>query len=337
VVLVDTPGLAEIDGEERGQVATDAAQGADIILLVVDGPLREWEVQLVRRLATMEKRILICLNKADWYDRREQESLFQQIREQVPSEVQAEDVVAVRSQVTQRTQRHVFPDGSQVDRLVDVPPDISPLADRMLQLVERDGRELVLANLLLQSRGLVDEGKERVRRALDQRAWETVDIYMWGAGSAAALSPWPVLDLVAGTAVSTKMVVDLGQIYRQEIDLSAAVRLLAQLGKQLLGILGVTAATPAVAAGVASLLKSVPGAGTLAGGILQGIVQALITRWIGGVFIAYFREEMRQTPSGLADLARREWQRITTLDELRKLVQTARTRLLPKEERAGNA
>ena len=62
----------------------------------------------------------------------------------------------------------------------------------------------------------------------------------------------------------------------------------------------------------------------LAGGLLQGLVQALVTRWIGRVFMAYFRQELQQPEGGLAGLARREWQRITTVEELRKLVQRAR-------------
>ena len=51
---------------------------------------------------------------------------------------------------------------------------------------------------------------------------------------------------------------------------------------------------------MASLLKTVPGVGTIAGGFLQGLVQALVTRWIGGVFIEYFSDEMRQPEGGLA-------------------------------------
>ena len=40
--------------------------------------------------------------------------------------------------------------------------------ERMMSIVERDGRDLLLANLLLQSRGLVDEAKERVLAALER-------------------------------------------------------------------------------------------------------------------------------------------------------------------------
>jgi uncharacterized protein (DUF697 family) len=197
----------------------------------------------------------------------------------------------------------------------------------MLQVVRRDGRDLLLANLLLQSRGLVEEARERVQESLDKRAWEIVDKYMWGAGGAAALSPLPFLDLAAGGAISVKMIVDLARVYRQDIDLDAAVRILGQLGKNLVTILGVNLATPAVVAAIASLLKTVPGAGTIAGGMLQGMVQALVTRWIGAVFIAYFRSEMRGDEKGLAMLAREQWNRVTSITELHKLVQAARTRL----------
>jgi uncharacterized protein (DUF697 family) len=150
---------------------------------------------------------------------------------------------------------------------------------------------------------------------------------MWGAGGAAALSPFPLLDLAAGCAISSKMVLDLARVYRQEVDVNTVVTLLGELGKNLLSILGVTAATPAVTAAIAALLKTIPGAGTIAGGFLAGIVQALITRWIGAVFIEYFRGEMQQTGGSLTAVAREQWQRLTTVEELRKLLRDARKHL----------
>lgn len=327
VVLVDTPGLSEVDGTERGGLSAEAAKDADLVLMVVDGPLRQWEFALLRRLGEMEKRVLVCLNKADWYDARDRDRLLGQIREQVKPFVEEADVVAVRAQTTMRPRVRVLPDGSQAEESVEVSPDIEPLANRMLEIVRRDGRDLLLANLLLQSRGLIEEARRRVQETLDRRARGTVDAYMWGAGGAAALSPLPVVDLVAGSAITAKMVVELARIYRQDIDWDTAVKLLAQLGKNLLAILGVNAAAPAVAAVSASVLKTVPGIGTLAGGFLQGIVQALVTRWIGAVFIEYFKNEMRQPEGGLASLARREWERLTTMDQLRALIVAARTRL----------
>jgi uncharacterized protein (DUF697 family) len=99
------------------------------------------------------------------------------------------------------------------------------------------------------------------------------------------------------------------------------------MGKNLIATLGVAGLTPAVASQVATLLKVVPGAGMIAGGLLQGIVQALVTRWIGYVFTEYFKNEMKVPEGGLAGLARRQWQQLTSLGELHRFVVEARSRL----------
>jgi uncharacterized protein (DUF697 family) len=224
----------------------------------------------------------------------------------------------------------VTPAGEEIEETIPVPAEITPLAERMQQIVQREGQDLLLANLLLQSRGLVEEAKQAAQAALDRRAWELVDRYTWGAGGAAALSPTPVLDLLAGSAITTKMVVDLAAVYKQDVDLKIAMELLGQLGKNLLAILGVAAAGPAVTSAVASLLKTVPGAGTIAGGVLQGVVQALVTRWIGAVFVEYFRNEMQVPQGGLAALARRQWQQITSTVEMHRFLTAASKHLLGK-------
>ena len=71
-------------------------------------------------------------------------------------------------------------------------------------------------------------------------------------------------------------------------------------------------------------------AGQIAGGVLQGAVQALITKWIGAVFIEYFRNEMQTPEGGMAGLARRQWEQVTMISELRKLVTSARQKLTAK-------
>lgn len=327
VLLIDTPGLGEVEGAERVAIAAQAARDADLVLVVVDGPLRESEHRLLVRLGEMEKRILVCLNKADWYVAEEMAALLGQITEQVQGMVQPADVLAVRSQPTMRKRVRVLAGDGEQEEQVPVPADIGPLARRMLEVIVASGRELLMANLLLRSRGVVEDAHRFVEEALDKQAKEIVDRYTWASGAAAALSPLPLFDLFASSAITVKLVVDLARIYRQEFDFDTAVNLLAQLGKNLIAILGVNAAAPAVMAALASLLKTVPIAGTIAGGALQGIVQALVTRWIGLVFIAYFKSEMKMPPEGLANLARREWQRLTSPAELMKFLHDARQRL----------
>lgn len=327
VVLVDTPGLAEVEGESRAADAASAAESADLVLFVVDGPLKSYEEELLRLLAGMQKRLVLCLNKTDWYDRHQQADLLAQLREQSAGLVQPDDVVAVQARETKRQQIRVLPDGTESTEEVLDPPDIAPLATRLSTIVRKEGGDLLLANLLMQSRGLVDEAKERVLVALDEEADRVIDRYMWAAAGVTAVNPVPLLDVAGGSAITVKMVLDLAQVYKQKIDADTVIEILAQLSKNLIAILGVTAVGPALVAGVGTTLKLAPGVGTIAGGLLQGSVQALVTRWIGKVFCSYYRNQMEPPEGGLAELARKQWDVVTSAEEIRKLVTKGRERL----------
>lgn len=327
VLLVDTPGLGEIDAPEQAAIAAQAARDADLVLLVVDGPLRRSEHELLSCLARMDKAILLCLNKADWYAPDDQARLRQQLLEQVRGAIPAENIVVVRAEATVRPRIKVLPDGTEQVEEQIIPPDVSPLAQRMLALLTGQGQQLLLANLLWQSRALVETSRQQVEAALDRQAREIIDRYTWASGATAALSPFPVVDLFASGAISVKLLLELARVYHQPLDLDAATTLLTQLGKNFFAILGVNAATPAVTMTVASLLKSVPLAGTLAGGLLQAVVQSLVTHWIGLVFQTYCKSEMKLTPESLADVARRQWKHLTDPAALVAFARQARQQL----------
>lgn len=326
VVLTDTPGLAEVEGVAHSAVSVEAAEEADLVLFVVDGPLKHYEQELLELLARMEKRVVLCLNKEDWYDARQQEGLLAQLAEQASPAVNPADIVAVRASPTKRRQVRVLPDGTEEVGEVTDPPDISALAERLLTIVRKEGGDLLLANLLVRSRGLVDDAKEKVLAALDEEANRVIDRYMWAAGGA-GLIPIPLLDIAGGSAVTLKMVIDLASVYKQKIDTDTVVEMLAQLSKNLIAMLGTSVAAMGLGAAVGSMLKTVPGIGTIAGGLMQGTVQALVTRWIGKIFCQYYRNEMKSPPGGLAELAKDQWKEVTSPDELRKLVRLGRDRL----------
>jgi small GTP-binding protein len=327
VTLVDTPGLGEVHGAEREELAKQCARDADLVLLVTDGPLRDFEMQLLEILAAMEKPLLVCLNKEDWYRPGDRDLLLDQIAGQVSRFVSRENVVSLRAKPTKRIRTRVLADGTQCDEEVEVPPDISSLARRMQQVVEHDGRDMLLANVLLQARGVAAEAKAEVQSELDAKARQIVDRSMWQAGAAAALSPFPVVDVAAGLGITSHMVVQLARVYKQKIDLDTASRLISELGKQLVSVAGANLTAPFAASGIASLLKTVPVAGTISGGVLQGLVQVLVTRWIGGVFIEYYRNEMREEATDWASLARSQWAKVTQREELTRLVTAGIARL----------
>jgi GTP-binding protein EngB required for normal cell division/uncharacterized protein (DUF697 family) len=334
VRLVDTPGLGEMHGARRADTAIDAARTADLILYVTDGVLRDFEFDVLRRLAALEKRIVVCLNKEDTFSARDREGLLEQMAAQLKGVVPTTDFVSVRANPGMRTRVRVTSAGEEVEEQVAVEPDVSALASRMLDIMDKEGSRLLLANLLIRSRGLVSDTKERVRAQLEKEARDLVGRYMWQAGGAAALSPFPLLDIAAGLGISYKMVIDIAEIFRQKVDLDSAREMVAQAGKNLMTSAGASLATPALATLAASSLKTIPGVGTIAGGAMQGLVQALVTRWIGLVFIKYFRDEMTDPARVMPELARAQWAEVTRPAELARLVQEGMRRFGKERENA---
>ena len=336
VMLVDTPGIGVVDNEEHAKIAKEAARNADLVLLVLDGPLRESEFETLKVLGGLKKPLHVCLNKTDWYGDQQKDDLVRQISKQVRPWVDPRDVTMVQAKPISRKRVYVKPDGSEAREEVDVPPDISVLARRMLGTIDRDGRDMLLANLLLRSRALATDAREQVQAALDKRANQIVHLYMWRAGAVAAVVPMPTVDIVAGVAVSTKMVLELARVYRQEIDLKTAEQMLKEMSKNLVSVLGSNAAAPVLGQLIGSALKGVPGIGTLTGGAVQGLTQALVTRWIGRVFIEYFKNEMQPGKVGLGAMARRKWEQVSSAKEIADMalgrVQEARIKGELKDE-----
>ncbi|MGH9627929.1 MAG: YcjF family protein, partial [Bryobacteraceae bacterium] len=336
--LIDTPGLGEMHGGDRVAIALESARSADLVLYVTDGVLRNFEHDVLRRLAAMDKRILVCLNKEDTFAARDRDQLLDQLRSQLKDVATARDFVPVRANPSARTRVRVTAGGEEHEELITVEPEISALAGRMLEIIDKEGQRLLLANLLIRARGLVSETKDRVRAQLEKEARELVGRYMWQAGGAAALSPFPLLDVAAGLGISYKMVVDIAGIFRQDMDFDSAREMVAQAGKNLIASAGAAVATPSVAAIAASALKTIPGIGTIAGGVLQGLVQAVVTRWIGLVFIEYFRNEMTDPARAVPELARSQWAEVTRPSELVRLVQEGMRRFgstPPERKRDG--
>jgi len=53
VVLVDTPGLNEVDGAQRAVMAHEAAARADLVLFVIDSDMNEVEYSALVELAAV--------------------------------------------------------------------------------------------------------------------------------------------------------------------------------------------------------------------------------------------------------------------------------------------
>jgi len=108
-----------------------------------------------------------------------------------------------------------------------------------------------------------------------QRAQEIVKNHVllsMGAG----LVPIPILDIAAVTAVQLDMVKNLAQLYGADYSGDFAKNLLATLTGSTLARIG------------ASMIKIIPGVGSLLGGVSMSIMSGASTYAVGQVFIQHF-------------------------------------------------
>ncbi len=80
VELVDTPGLGEVQGDERADMARTVIDQADLVLFVVAGDLTRTEYTALEALWQGRKPLLIVFNKIDQYPDRDRQSIAQMLR-----------------------------------------------------------------------------------------------------------------------------------------------------------------------------------------------------------------------------------------------------------------
>ncbi|HEY9646398.1 MAG TPA: YcjF family protein, partial [Chroococcidiopsis sp.] len=137
----------------------------------------------------------------------------------------------------------------------------------------------------------VQTALNRLRR---DRALPLIEQAQWIAAAAAFANPVPSLDLVATAAINAQLVVDLGAIYQQSFSIEQGKVVAGNLAGQMvkLGLVEITSQA------IAPLLKS-HAVTYVAGGVMQGLSAAYLTRMAGLCLVEYF-EERSLNPSASA-------------------------------------
>ncbi|MCK5665948.1 MAG: 50S ribosome-binding GTPase, partial [Thiotrichaceae bacterium] len=93
VYLIDTPGINEIDGEERERLAHEVASRSDLLLFVIDSDLTDIELNALKMVAATNRPIILVVNKADQYSEDEVLQLRTIIRKRVSGLIAPENIV----------------------------------------------------------------------------------------------------------------------------------------------------------------------------------------------------------------------------------------------------
>ena len=238
VHLIDTPGINELSGEEREALAFDVAGRSDLVIFVVDADMTSVEVDALQLLVRTQRPLLLVLNKADRYTQAQREELLARLTERARGLVAPENIVAVMAQPGAQRVLRVQPDGREVEeeRARDV--DVSALRERILVILESEGKTLAALNAALFAGNLSDQIGTRLMAIRKDLAARTIRMYCMAKGVAVALNPVPVADLLAAATLDVALVMHLSRIYGLPLTRIEAGKLLGTIVAQLAALMG---------------------------------------------------------------------------------------------------
>ena len=296
VVLIDTPGINEVGGAARGEMARESAARADLILFVTDSDLNETEYAALLNLATCNKPIILVFNKIDLYSPAQRERLLEVLRDDRLREILPRENVVMTS-ADPREVEYVIqaPDGSERSEWRAPQPRVDDLKVRILEVLENDGLALLALNAAMYAADKADRIASLRVRLRARRADQTIWSYAALKSIAVALNPIPAADVLGGSVVDASMVVTLAHIYGLEMSLAHAKKLVTSIlqaaGWVMLGELATH--------GAAWLFKTATlGYGAVLTAIPQGAAAGYGSYIVGQAAKYYFEHGSSWGPSG---------------------------------------
>ena len=272
--------------DDRASDPNHDVEAADLVLFVTTGDLRDSEFRAIEPLIKRNQRVLLLFNKQDQYLPDERPLILQQLRERMQGLLSGEDVMAIAAQPAPVIVRQQMIDGSIQERLEQPEPDVALLQARLKEIVTQEGSHLILATVLRQAKALNASVQSELNQFRRTRALPIIEQYQWIAAAAAFANPVPSLDLIATASVTAQLVIDLGTIYQQNFSIDQAKTVMVNLADQMVKLGLVEVATQAIS----PLLKS-HALTYVAGGTLQGLSAAYLTRIVGLSLVEYFEEQ----------------------------------------------
>ncbi|MGF1459811.1 MAG: GTP-binding protein [Leptolyngbyaceae cyanobacterium] len=264
IELIDTPGLDEVNGELRSQLAQQVATTADLILFVIAGDITRVEYEALVQLRAASKPMLLVFNKIDQYPEADRQSIYtalvdQRLRDLISADeiimVSAAPLVAVASPPEGGRRRPTLQRGA---------PQIELLKLKILEVLQREGLALIALNSLLYADELnetIVQKKLEIRgRAADDVIWRSV----MAKAIAVAVNPVTVLDVLTGAIIDVAMIVTLSRLYGLPMTQGGAIQLLRSIALELGGL---SASELLVTLGLSSLKSLLGASASVTGGL----------------------------------------------------------------------
>lgn len=222
VELIDTPGLDEIEGETRALMAFEVAESADLILFIVAGDITRTEYQALCELRQAQKPLILVFNKIDLYPDQDREAIYRQLQQLGTSSpkdrrlqklLSEAEIVMVAAEPTPLEVRVEWQNGEVTYEWETPPPQVDELKQKILKILNREGRTLLAVNALIQAR---NAERSIAKNTLNLRRSEA-EALIWRFSKykalGVALNPIGLVDVLGGAIADLALIRALSRLY----------------------------------------------------------------------------------------------------------------------------
>jgi GTPase len=229
IEFIDTPGIDEVEGEERQLLAHEIARQVDLILFIIAGDITELELQTLSQLRTAGKPILLVFNKVDRYPDRDKLAIYAKIRDERVREILSpnEIMMVAAAPVTIRASQRE--DGSMGISHHPGTPQVAELKWRIVEILQREGKSLAALNAMLAADRIQTQTIDRKMDSRNEAANDLIWQFVMTKAISIALNPFTAADIIAGAAIDITMIIRLSKFYGIPMTRSGATGLLQSI------------------------------------------------------------------------------------------------------------
>jgi uncharacterized protein len=288
VSLEETAPLFRETGDNSDAVVLAEVAKSDFVLFLTNGDLTDSEFQTLQQLKAANQPTILVFNKQDQYLADESASILLSLKQRMQGNV----VATAASPIAIKVRKHEA-DGAVQEWMEQPTADIQQLTQHLGEVFAQQRQRLVWVTTMRKAGLLKAEAKNWLNGTRRDRATPIIEQYQWIAAAAAFANPVPALDILATAAINAQMVMDLGKIYQQKFSLEQAQTVAGTMGSLMLKLGLVELSTKAIS----TVLKS-NAVTFVAGGVVQGVSAAYLTRVAGLSLIEYFQQQEIAMDSG---------------------------------------
>ena len=291
------PSLSETEAlftaNDSDVITNQVAIANDLILFLTAADLTDPEFQTLQQMAKSHQKIMLVFNKQDQYLPDDRLVVLNQLRRRMQGILNLDDVIAIAAEPGLVKVRQHQPDGTLQEWMEKPAANIAPLTQQLEQILSNSAQQLIWASAYRQAVNLKAEVKTVLNQVRRDRALPIIEQYQWIVAATALANPVPALDLLATAAINAQLIIDLGAVYQQKFSLQQAQTIATTMGSLMVKLGLVELSTQAVG----GMLKS-NAITFVAGGVVQGVSAAYLTRLAGLSLIEYFQVQEAATITG---------------------------------------